>query len=110
VKEETARSLLSDVKSDSFFKVHMERTSGISMSCGDALTIISDDSFHHHVTEHKNDFSIWVKNVVKDQELAKSIEHIKDRQKMRDIVSVRIEELESQAIGETFSSDTKDRA
>lgn len=44
-----------------------------------ALGKMTEDTFKHHVTEARNDFSNWINDVFKDEELAKDIQDIKDR-------------------------------
>ncbi len=107
MKEEIVKTFLSDVKQDNIFRVHLGTNIGNLYELRDALSIMSDDSFHHHVTSSKNDFSAWIKNVVKDKDLAKDTDKIKDRQKMRDIIAQRINELEAMAVGDTFSTDAR---
>ena len=50
-------------------------------------------TFSHHVTEHKNDFSLWVRNVVKDVNLADQIDETKDQLEMERIVRNRVIQL-----------------
>ena len=45
----------------------------------EALESMSEDVFRHHVNEARNDFSNWIKDVFKDEELAKDIKDIRDR-------------------------------
>ena len=45
----------------------------------EALESMAEDTFRHHVNEAKNDFSSWIKDVFKDEELAKDIKDIKDK-------------------------------
>jgi len=49
----------------------------------DALESMSDDMFRMHVSEEKNDFSSWIKDVFKATDIAKEIEHIQDRIEMQ---------------------------
>ena len=40
---------------------------------GDAIEEMSEDTFYHHVSEMKNDFHNWVKDVFKEMELAEKL-------------------------------------
>lgn len=40
---------------------------------------ISDDNYNFHVTEEKNDFSNWIRDVFNDHELAESLLSVKDK-------------------------------
>ena len=50
----------------------------------DALEAMDDNTFKQHVTEQKNDFSNWLKEV--DKDLGEKISSIKTRQEMLDFV------------------------
>lgn len=95
VDPEKASDLLSDVKANSHFKLHMGTNIVNLMQLSEALDIIADGSFKHHVTAKKNDFAAWVRHAVGDEELAKSIEKIKDRRRIADKLRRRISYLES---------------
>ena len=45
----------------------------------EAFESMAEDTFRHHVNETRNDFSKWIKDVFKDEELAKDIQDIKDK-------------------------------
>lgn len=46
----------------------------------DALDDIEDDVFSHHVNSHKNDFSTWIRQVFRENELADSIQNLQSKQ------------------------------
>lgn len=48
-----------------------------------ALKTMADETFLHHVNEQRNDFANWLKDVFENEELAKKISNIKDKEKMR---------------------------
>lgn len=45
----------------------------------EALGSMSDDSFYYHVSEHKNDFSSWIRDVFNENELAENVGKAKDK-------------------------------
>lgn len=45
-----------------------------------AIEAGSDEDFYHHVSEGKNDFSEWIKNVYSDEELAKEVRKAASKQ------------------------------
>jgi hypothetical protein len=49
----------------------------------DALEVLSDDVFNHHVTFERNDFSNWVNDIFKDEDLAISLAGVKDKKDTR---------------------------
>jgi len=52
----------------------------------DVMEEIEDYVFNHHVTEDKNDFSTWIKDVFKEIELAKNIAGIKDKKHVQLVI------------------------
>ena len=40
---------------------------------------MNEDTFRHHVNKEKNDFSNWVKEVIKEEDLAKELFDIKSK-------------------------------
>ena len=49
----------------------------------DILDKIEDDVFNHHVTDDRNDFANWLRDVFKDLDLAREIAGCKDKDKMQ---------------------------
>jgi len=60
----------------------------------DALDFMPDSIFQHHVDGAKNDFSVWVLDVIKDEVLYNEIKSLKKRSQMHDAVRRRIDWLE----------------
>lgn len=58
-----------------------------------ALESISDDTFRYHVNRDKNDFEVWIRQIVKDKELSREISRIKTKETLVRKVSERVEEL-----------------
>lgn len=71
--------LLKDVKEEVFFSVIDGSTVKNVMGLADALDMMSDDSYYYHVTNDKNDFSNWVRDVIKEETLADEIAKIHNR-------------------------------
>ena len=46
----------------------------------EALQKASDDVFRYHVNRDKNDFEVWIRNVIKDKDLAREIARVKTRE------------------------------
>ena len=51
-----------------------------------ALDTMNDDVFHYHVTESKNDFSNWVRDVFQDMKLAERLMQAKTSKDMQIIL------------------------
>jgi hypothetical protein len=54
------------------------------------LNDISDDTFYHHVSVERNDFSNWIKDVLKDYSLAKDISNIYGRRDLLEFLKGKI--------------------
>ena len=65
------------------------------LELAEALEIMSDNSFKHHVMPTRNDFVNWVKESVNDNELAKRLQGVTDRKQAHRIVTQRINQLQA---------------
>jgi hypothetical protein len=72
--QEVARARLADVPGDKVFWCHDGQKLSNLEELAAALREMPGDTFHHHVTSEKNDFSVWVREVMGDQTLAKYLE------------------------------------
>ena len=54
------------------------------------LNDISDDTFYHHVSVERNDFSNWVKDVLKEYSIAKEISNIYSRRDLIDFLKNKL--------------------
>lgn len=57
----------------------------------DWLRTCSCESFENHVNDEKNDFVLWIRDVLKDNVLARRLFSCKDREEMIDEISKRLE-------------------
>jgi len=74
---EDAKSILSDVNPEHKFNLHMG-TSILSLEeLAEALEIMDDVSFEHHVTKEKNDFSNWINHVFNEKKLADELKEVR---------------------------------
>jgi len=63
-----------------------------------ALREMEDDTFRHHVSEARNDFSNWVKDVIGDDKLAGDLSRSKTRAQAAKNVADRITWLKSKLL------------
>ena len=61
----------------------------------EALNGMSDETFHYHAGEWRNDFSNWVRDVVGDNKLANDLSRAKSRIQAGKVVAQRVSFLES---------------
>ncbi len=71
-KQDAAR-VLADTSGDKRFFCHDGCISQNLYQLAECLDRISEVSFRHHVTEMKNDFSNWVRDVFGDDKLANEL-------------------------------------
>jgi len=91
---EDANLILNDVVPKHEFNIHMGTSIKNLQELAEALEIMDNDAFKHHVTKEKNDFSNWVKDIIEDVELSNDLLKAKTRKKAFETVSQRIEQLE----------------
>jgi alpha-amylase len=63
-----------------------------------ALKDMSSETFTHHVTDDKNDFSSWIKHVFKDEKLSQKLHSLKDKNKMALAIRSRLGVLKREKI------------
>lgn len=55
------------------------------------LDSMPEEVFKHHVNDERNDFYNWIKDVVKRKRLAEAVKGIKEKNKMKSIVSENVQ-------------------
>ena len=58
-----------------------------------SLHEVNDEIFRYHVNRDKNDFEVWIRDVISDKELAREISRIKTRETLVRKISERVDEL-----------------
>jgi hypothetical protein len=92
----TAQSqvLLKEAHPEKVFKLHKTTIELRNLEeLAEALEIMSDESYGHHVNEKKNDFSVWVKEIIGDPELSSRLRGVLERHKAHKIVEQRIKQI-----------------
>ncbi|MBI2145175.1 hypothetical protein HYU18_02525 [Candidatus Woesearchaeota archaeon] len=88
-----ARGILARVPTQaSFWLCTNENLRSIS-EISKALQEASDDVFRYHVNRDKNDFEAWIRDTVKDKDLAREIARVKTRETLIRKISERVEAL-----------------
>lgn len=54
------------------------------------MTVISDETFVFHANAEKNDFGNWVKDIIKDEKLAKDLTKAQSRIQAAKSVAARV--------------------
>ena len=74
------KKILRDTKPEFCFKLIDGSEIKNLLELADALEKMSDDVFYYHVSKQKNDFSNWVRDVFKQEELANKISGCNNKQ------------------------------
>ena len=90
---EDANLILMDVTPNRHFNLHMGASIRSLQELAEALEIMDDATFKHHVTKDKNDFSKWVNDVICDTELSKDLLNAKTREDALKIIKQRVKHL-----------------
>ena len=93
-KEEASRRL-GDVPDGKHFWCHDGKLIKNVGELEKALNDMSDETFHYHSGEGRNDFSSWIRDVVGDDKLAKDLSKAKSRIQASKAVAQRISFLQS---------------
>ena len=90
-----AKGILSRVPFQvSFWLCTNENLRGLS-DVSDALQNATDEVFRYHVNRDKNDFEVWIRDVIKDKDLAREIARVKTRETLIRKITERVDELSS---------------
>jgi hypothetical protein len=95
ISEEEARRRLGDVPNEKRFWCRDGRSIKNLRELGRALVDISDETFRYHLSEGRNDFSKWVREVVGDGTLANDLTRAKSQVQASQAVATRVSFLES---------------
>lgn len=86
-------ALVKEAPAEHTFKLHKTSIEIRSIQeLAEALEIMSDESFNHHVSEHKNDFAAWVHDILHDTELSTRLKGAKTRAESLELVKKRAKE------------------
>ena len=70
-------------------------------SLPELLTILEqmdDETFRHHVTHEKNDFSEWIKNVFHEKSLAEEVSNLSSKEGMIEAIRRRLSRIKEPAL------------
>ena len=95
ISKEEANRRLGDVPDGKLFWCHDGKLIKNLGELEKALNDMSDETFHYHASEGRNDFSNWVRDVVGDNKLANDLSRAKSRIQASKAVAQRISFLES---------------
>lgn len=80
------KDILKDTNPENYFFVQDGKVIKNVLELSRQLDNMTDDIFRHHVNEMKNDFASWIKNVFKQEKLAKELLKTIDKDKTQIII------------------------
>lgn len=89
-----AEGILSDVKPEQCFWVHNGPVVRNLYELEKAMEQMNDEIFRHHVYNSRNDFANWVRDIIKDEELADDMLKVKSKDKTLKKIKDRIKFIE----------------
>ena len=95
ISKEEANRRLGDVPDGKHFWCHDGKLIKNLGELEKALNDMSDETFHYHSGEGRNDFSNWIRDVVGDNKLANDLSKAKSRIRAGKAVAQRISFLQS---------------
>lgn len=97
--KECAESFLRDVAPEQCFWVNNGPIIGNLSSLPKALKEISKETFLHHVNKDKNDFTVWINDVIGDKALAGELLKVKSKDALLKKIEARAKLLKKIAGG-----------
>lgn len=88
-----AKKLLADVPQEYVFWCCDGRTMRNMQELAEALNTMADDVFAYHANEQKNDFSTWVRDIIRDDRLADDLLQVSSRTAAAIVVTQRASSL-----------------
>lgn len=88
--KQEAKRLLADVPNEYVFRCHDGLTLQGMKELGNALNSMAEETYVFHANTEKNDFTNWVRDVIKDDMLAKELQKATNRTHAGKLVASRI--------------------
>ncbi len=79
IQKEEARKYLADVPEEYVFHCHDTCVFKNMRELRDGLSNMSEETYAYHANTEKNDFSTWVRDVIKDEKLAADLRSAKSK-------------------------------
>ncbi len=90
ITREDARKYLADVPPEYVFYCHDSCVFKNMKELRDGLANMADEVYTYHANSEKNDFSQWVKDIIKDEQLAVDLQSARSKSDAAGKVSSRI--------------------
>jgi hypothetical protein len=87
--KQQAKRLLADVPEEYVFRCGDGQILRNMKELGDALNTITYETYVFHANKEKNDFTNWVRDIIKDERLAKDLQKATNRAQAAKLVANR---------------------
>jgi len=91
-KKVSKKKLMSDSNPEQSFWINHGSVVRNLSELRDALSLISKETFEYHVNKDKNDFALWISEVLGDKELAKKLAKVWSQKSYQKVVDSHIKE------------------
>ncbi len=95
ISKEQAEKFLGKVPEEHVFWCRDGRVIRDMPELGEALASMSDETFVSHSNTEKNDFANWVRDIIKDEKLARDLMNSSDREQAAKRVAERVDYLKT---------------
>lgn len=92
--QEDASRILSNVTPENCFWINNGPIVGNISELPEAIEGVDDDTFRHHLNNDKNDFAVWIAEVLGDHTLAKRVSKSKSKRSFINKLRKRISTLQ----------------
>jgi hypothetical protein len=72
--KEKAQKLLAEVEQEYVFRCHDGKVLRSMQELGEALSVMTDETYSYHWNTEKKDLSNWVSGIIGDKQLARDLE------------------------------------
>lgn len=93
IPKEEATRYLADVPREYVFQCHDSRVFKNLQELRDGLASMTEEVYAYHANAQKNDFSNWVRDIIKDERLAADLQGSTSRGEVTKRVGIRIAKL-----------------
>ncbi|MBR9677011.1 hypothetical protein GOV04_02625 [Candidatus Woesearchaeota archaeon] len=90
--------MLAPVEREGFFRLHLGAEIESLEELADALEVMDDVTFSHHVNKERNDFHPWILDVIQDKKLATVIKTATTKKMMAQKVRRRVGQLQKKLL------------
>jgi tetrahydromethanopterin S-methyltransferase subunit B len=82
-----------DVKPEHYFRAKDGTVIKSLTGLAEALELMDQQTFDHHIHDGRNDFAAWVNDIIGDAELSRQIRHLKEKKDIIEKIASRVSEI-----------------